>query len=55
MGFFFLAGLYVEVNSAVVMFAKFGVKGGEKFAEGFAMPGHELGEKKRGDGGGTFG
>src|ERR1051325_4304207 len=54
-GFLFLAGFYVEVNSAVVILAEFGVKRGEKFAERFAVPGHEFGEKKRGDGGVTLG
>ncbi len=53
--FFFLARLHVEVNTSVVMFAKFFVERGEQFTEGLAVPGHEFGEEKRRDGGVALG
>src|SRR5450755_2179857 len=38
-----------------MILAKFGVKGGQQLAEGFAVPGHQLGEEESGDGGVAFG
>ena len=54
-GFFFLAGLEVEIDAAVVIFAEFGVQRGEEFAERFAVPGHQFREEQSGDGGVAFG
>src|SRR5580693_7444252 len=54
-GLFFLAGLEIEVNSAVMIFAEFLVKSGEELAESLSMPSHEFGEEQRGDGGIAFG
>ena len=45
---------YVEVDAAVVMFAEFFVERGEEFAERFAVPCHEFGQKERGDRGVAF-
>ena len=38
--FFFLPGFEIEIDAAVVKFAKFFVESGQKFARRFAMPGH---------------
>src|SRR5450432_2679441 len=38
-----------------MILAKFGVKRGQQLAEGFAVPGHQLGEEESGDGGVAFG
>src|SRR5580693_5596951 len=54
-GLFFLAGLEIEVNAAVMIFAEFLVKSGEELAESLSMPSHEFGEEQRGDGGIAFG
>src|ERR1700722_424536 len=54
-GFFFLAGLEVKIDAAVMIFAEFFVEGGEEFTESFSMPSHELGQEKRGDGGVALG
>src|SRR5579871_6282706 len=54
-GLFFLSGLEVEIDAAVVILAEFLVKGSEEFAECFAMPRHQFGEEERRDGGVTLG
>ena len=54
-GFLFLVRLYVEIDAAVMIFAKFGVQRGEQLAQGFAVPGHQLGEEESGNGGVAFG
>jgi hypothetical protein len=54
-GFFFLTGLEVEIDAAVMIFAKFLVESGQEFAERFVVPSHEFGEEERGDGGVALG
>src|SRR5579872_1621518 len=47
--FFLLAGLEVEIDAAVMIFAKFVVQSREKFAERLAVPRHELGKEQCGN------
>ena len=55
MAFCFCCGLNIQIDAAVVIFAKFGVQSSEQLAEGFTVPGHQLGEEESGDGGVAFG
>src|ERR1700674_3709298 len=48
-GFFFLPGLQVEIDAAIVILAEFGGKHGEQLAKRFAVPGHQFREEERGN------
>src|SRR6266404_1031805 len=47
-GLFFLAGLYIEIDAAVMIFAKFSMQAAEQLAKRFAVPGHQFREQQRG-------
>jgi hypothetical protein len=53
--FFFLPGLQIQVDATVVVFAEFGVKGAQQFAERFAVPRHQFREEQCGDRGVALG
>src|SRR6266404_7759264 len=53
--FFFLAGLHIEIDATVMVFAKFGVQRAEQFTERLAVPSHQFGQKQRRYGGVALG